>query len=58
MEKRSYTCLEKKTKKKKLQRKGEKKKESKPGDESYTSIWAEDHRVKITNLNANQQEDN
>jgi hypothetical protein len=53
--KKSYTCLEKK--KKKLRKKGRKKQSLNPGDESYTLIWAEDHRVKITNLNANQQED-
>ncbi len=45
-------------KKKKIREKGRKKQSLSPGDESYTLIWAEDHRVKITILNANQQEDN
>jgi predicted solute-binding protein len=49
---------EKKTKKKTSEKRGEKNKVLSPGDESYTLLWAEDHRVKITNLNANQQEDN
>jgi hypothetical protein len=45
-----------KKKKQTSEKRGEKQSLS-PGDESYTLIWAEVHRVKITKLNANQQED-
>lgn len=50
--------MSEKKKKKNFREKGRKKQSLSPGDESYTLIWAEDHRVKITILNANQQEDN
>jgi len=51
--------MSEKNKNKKYFREKRRKKQSLSlGDESYTLISAEDHGVKITNLNANQQEDN